>query len=135
MTLYPYMNILINIAVLLFCVCLAPVYAAEEGAQTKEEAISGREFLDGCAEGAAPGAPNQYCMRYIFGLVQVVDTFQQADPTQKIFCINPNQVSLQEVTETTVNWLKKKPERLGEDAYKLVTEALHANYSCTSKNI
>jgi hypothetical protein len=115
--------------------CLAPVYAAEEGAQTNEEAISGRELLSGCAEGAAPGAPNQYCMRYVFGLVQVVDTFQQADPTQKIFCINPNQVSLQEVTETTVNWLKKKPERLDEDAYKLVTEALHANYSCDSQKI
>jgi hypothetical protein len=129
------MNILINIAVLLFCVYLAPAYAAEEGAQTNEEAISGREFLNGCAEGAAPGAPNQYCMRYIFGLVQVVDTFQQADPAQKIFCINPNLVSLQEVTETTVNWLKKKPERLDEDAYKLVTEALHANYSCDSRKI
>ena len=74
-------------------------------------------------------------MRYVFGLVQVVDTFQQADPSQKIFCINPNQVSLQEVTETTVNWLKKVPGRLQEDAYKLVTEALHANYSCDTQRI
>jgi len=129
------MNILINIAVILFLFCQVPAYAAGDEAQTSEEAISGRELLNGCAEGAAPGAPNQYCMRYVFGLVQVVDTFQQADPTQKIFCINPNLVSLQEVTETTVNWLKKKPERLGEDAYKLVTESLHANYSCDLQRI
>ena len=129
------MNIKINIAVILFLICQVPAHVAGEEAQTEEEAISGRELLSGCAEGAAPGAPNQYCMRYIFGLVQVVDTFQQADPTQKIFCINPNLVSLQEVTEKTVNWLKKKPERLDEDAYKLVTESLHANYPCDSRNI
>ena len=129
------MNLLIKIASILILACSVPVFAGEEGAETEEEAISGRELLDGCAEGAAPGAPNQYCMRYVFGLVQVVDAFQQADPTQKIFCINPNQVSLQEVTESTVNWLKQRPERMNEDAYKLVTEALHTNYSCDSLNI
>ena len=69
------------------------------------------------------------------GLVQTVDMLQQADPTRKIFCINPNLVSLQKVTETTVNWIKKKPARLDEDAYKLVTESLHANYPCDSPNI
>lgn len=112
------------------------VFAEEEGgAQPEEEAISGQELLDGCAEGAAPGAPNQYCMRYIFGLIQVVDMLQQSDPTQRIFCIDPRMVTLQEVTEKTVNWLKKTPERLNEDAYKLVTEALHANYSCDTQNI
>jgi len=129
------MKILIDIAFILFLACSGPVFAEEEGTQANEEAISGRELLDGCAEGAAPGAPNQYCMRYVFGLIQVVDTFQQADSTQKIFCINPNQVSLQEVTESTVNWLKQRPERMNEDAYKLVTEALHTNYSCDSVNI
>ena len=129
------MKLLLNSVFILTLACPGPVFAADEGAPAEEEAISGRELLDGCAEGAAPGAPNQYCMRYIFGLVQVVDTFQQADPTQKIFCINPNLVSLQEVTETTVGWLRGKPERLNEDAYKLVTEALHANYSCDSQRI
>lgn len=129
------MKILMYIVYVLMLASSGPAFAAEEDAPAKEEAISGRELLDGCAEGAAPGAPNQYCMRYVFGLVQVVDTFQQADPTRKIFCINPNLVSLQQVTETTVNWLKKSPERLGEDAYKLVTEALHANYSCAAQKI
>ena len=95
-----------------------------------EEVLSGRELLDSCEEGAAPGAPNQYCMQYIFGLVQIVDAMQQADPTHKVFCINPHKVGLQEVTEKTTNWLKSVPERLDEDAYKLVTESLHLNYPC-----
>ncbi|MGH8119751.1 MAG: Rap1a/Tai family immunity protein [Gammaproteobacteria bacterium] len=129
------MKSLFTFTITLVWACSVPAFAEEESAQEEEEAISGQELLEGCAEGAAPGAPNQYCMRYVFGLIQVVDTFQQADPTQKIFCINPNQVSLQEVTESTVNWLKQRPERLEEDAYKLVTEALHTNYACDSLNV
>ena len=121
------------ITLLFFLLTGVPVIAAEDNPE--EEAISGQELLDGCAEGAAPGAPNQYCMRYIFGLVQVVDTLQQADPEHKIFCIDPQQVSLQEVTETTTDWLKSVPERLNEDAYKLVTEALHKNYPCSMTRI
>lgn len=129
------MNNIIASVLLLFAV-LYPAYAAgEEEAQSDEEAISGRELLEGCAEGAAPGNPNQYCMRYVFGLIQVVDMLQQSDPSQKVFCIDPNQVSLQEVTERTVNWLKQKPERLDEDAYKLVTESLHGNYPCEGQKI
>jgi len=42
---------------------------------------------------------------------------------------------LQEVTETTTDWLKNVPDRLNEDAYKLVTEALHASYPCEFQNI
>lgn len=129
------MKNLMKIIVLWSCIAPGHVYAEEEAAVPGEEAISGQELLAGCAEGAAPGSPNQYCMSYMFGLIQVLDTFQQAEPGQKIFCINPNRVSLQEVTETTVNWLKETPERLNEDAYKLVTEALHTNYSCTAQNI
>ena len=99
-------------------------------AEEEEEVLSGRELLSGCEEGAAPGAPNQYCMQYIFGLVQIVDQIQQADPSQRIFCINPQQVRLEEVTETTTDWLKNVPDRLDEDAYKLVTQALNASYPC-----
>lgn len=106
--------------------------ASPENNAPEQEALSGRELLDECSVGAAPGAPNQYCMRYIFGLVQVVDSFQNSDPSQqKIFCIDPNQVGLPEVTERTTDWLKSVPERLGEDAYKLVTESLHKNYPCS----
>lgn len=110
---------------------IAPLSHAGEVTQ-EQEALSGRELLEECSVGAAPGAPNQYCMRYIFGLVQVVDSFQNADTSSpKIFCIDPNQVGLPEVTEKTTDWLKSVPERLDEDAYKLVTESLHNNYPCS----
>lgn len=99
-------------------------------AEGEEEVLSAGELLDGCEEGASPGNPNQYCMRYVFGLVQVVDSFQRADPSQQVFCIDPNEVSLQEVTETTTDYLQSEPHRLEEDAYKLVTEALHKYYPC-----
>jgi hypothetical protein len=112
------------------------VIGEEAPAAEEEEAISGQELLDGCMEGAAPGAPNQYCMQYVFGLVQVVDSLQQAEPDQpKVFCIDPNLISLQDVTESITNWLKKAPQRLNEDAYKLVTEALHSSYPCGSQKI
>ena len=124
-----------RILLIIFMTLTTSVYAQDE-AETGEEAVSGRELLAGCEEGAAPGAPNQYCMRYVFGLVQVVDSFQQAEPDQpRVFCINPNLVSLQEVTETVTDWLKGTPNRLDEDAYKLVTEALHSNYPCSLQNI
>ena len=120
----------------LFLVFANTVYAQDEPAVEEEEAVSGQELLESCEEGAAPGAPNQYCMRYVFGLVQVVDSFQQAEPDKpKVFCINPNLVSLQEVTEEITDWLKGVPNRLNEDAYKLVTEALHSNYPCSLQNI
>ena len=67
-----------SLALALLLALSVPVLA-EEADAVEEEALSGQELLDGCAEGAAPGAPNQYCMRYIFGLVQVVDSFQQVD--------------------------------------------------------
>jgi len=118
---------------ILFILGAGTTSAEEE--QVEEEVLSGQELLAGCEEGAAPGAPNQYCMRYIFGLVQTVDTLQQMEPGQKVFCINPHQISLQEVTETTTQWLRNVPERLNEDAYKLVTEALHSSYPCGTQNI
>ncbi len=119
---------------LMIMITSTSVYAQEEGED--EEVLSGSELLENCEEGATPGAPNQYCMKYVFGLVQVVDSFQQSEPDQpRVFCINPNLVSLQQVTETITDWLKNVPDRLHEDAYKLVTEALHTNYPCSLQNI
>ncbi len=119
-------TILYTLSLLFFMYAGTVLAEAEE----EEEVLSGRELLAGCEEGAAPGAPNQYCMRYIFGLVQIVDRIQQTDPGQKLFCINPQQVGLPEVTEKTTDWLNSVPERLDEDAYKLVSESLHNNYPC-----
>lgn len=103
--------------------------------QVEEEMLSGGELLTGCKEGAAPGQPNQYCMRYVFGLVQTIDMLQQAEPGQKLFCINPNVISLQEVTMKITAWLKGKSSRLNEDAYVLVSEALNTFYPCKRKGI
>ncbi len=128
------MQFYLKTLLILFLTVAGPVHA-EVDSGTEEEVLSGQELLDGCEEGAAPGAPNQYCMRYVFGLVQMLDTLQQADPAQKIFCINPHVISLQVVTEKTTNWLKGVLHRLNEDAYKLVTEALHSSYPCSSQNI
>ena len=131
---YIFMKVCFYTLLILFILSIS-IVNAEQKEQVEEEALSGKDLLDGCKKGAAPGAPNQYCMRYVYGLVQIVDTLQQTEPGPKVFCINPNQISLQEVTETTTNWLKNVPDRLNEEAYKLVTEALHASYPCELHNI
>lgn len=109
------------------------VYSGPLQAQEEEEALSGEELLAGCEQGAAPGQPSQYCMQYVFGLVQTVVMLQQFDPEQPpLFCIDPNAIGLPEVTEQVVEWLKAARDRLNEDAYVLVSEALHTKYPCKS---
>ena len=104
--------------------------SAQEG---EEEVLSGRELLAGCEQGASPGQPNQYCMQYVFGLVQTVVMLQQFEPDQPaLFCINPEENGLPEVTEQVVKWLRASSDRLSEDAYVLVSEALHTHYPCKS---
>ena len=112
---------------------LAGVAAQEQPPVQKqqEKALSGRELLAGCEQGAAPDAPNQYCMRYVFGLVQTVVMVQKMDPSKEpLFCIDPKLVSLQEVTSNVTDWLRASRDRLNEDAYVLVSEALHEHYPC-----
>lgn len=97
----------------------------------EEEFLTGRELLQGCEEGAAPGAPNQYCMQYVFGFVQTVVALQQGDPSRpELFCIDPNQIGLQEVTENVTRWLRGQQDRLDEEAYKLVGQSLATQYPC-----
>jgi len=112
---------------------LAGVAAQEQPPAQKqqEKALSGRELLAGCEQGATPDAPNQYCMRYVFGLVQTVVMVQKMDPSKaQMFCIDPKAVSLQEVTGKVTEWLRANRDRLDEDAYVLVSEALHQHYPC-----
>jgi len=115
-------------------ICLLFVFlhaGAEENTENQvEEILSAQELLDGCEEGTSPGIPNQYCMRYVFGLVQTLDMLQQQGESPKIFCINPHKTRLEEVTDNITNWLRSKQGRLGEDAYVLVTEALNEMYPC-----
>ncbi len=106
------------------------VYAEEE-----EEVLSGQELVDGCSEGYLPGQPNQYCMQYFFGLVQALAALQEMEPGNKLFCIDPTVIGLEEVTDKVTNWMNSVPERLNEDAYILATQALHESYPCAPANI
>jgi len=108
----------------------ASVYAEEE-----EEVLSGQELVDGCSEGYFPGKPNQYCMQYMFGLVQTLAALQEMEPGNKLFCIDPTAIGLEEVTDNVTKWMENSPERLHEDAYILATQALHESYPCSSANI
>jgi hypothetical protein len=108
----------------------ASVYAEEE-----EQVLSGQELVDGCSEGYLPGKPNQYCMQYMFGLVQTLAALQEMEPGNKLFCIDPTAIGLEEVTDNVTKWMENSPERLHEDAYILATQALHESYPCSSANI
>lgn len=108
---------------------------AEEN--TSEEMLSAGELLASCEEGSVPGAPNQYCMRYVFGLVQTVIGLQQQEHSAPVFCINPQVTKLEEATDSVIAYLRSQSARANEDAYVIVTEALNKNYPCTgvSSNI
>ena len=109
---------------------VVPVYAEEE-----EEVLSGQELVDGCSDGYSPGKPNQFCMQYIFGLVQVLAALQEMEPGNKLFCIDPTAIGLEEVTDNVTKWMISIPERLDEAAYILASQALHESYPCSSANI
>ncbi len=108
-----------------YSLAVAPVMAEEE-----EEVLSAQEFVDGCREGYSPGKPNQYCMQYIFGLVQALAALQEMEPENKLFCIDPTVIGLEEVTDNVSKWMESVPDRLNEDAYILASQALHESYPC-----
>lgn len=114
---------------LLMTLFSAPLFAREA---EEEEAVSGRELLADCDTGVADATPPRACMQYVFGLVQTVVMLQQMEPGQQLFCIDPTLVSLEEVTGKVTSWLKAVPNRLEEDAYILVSEALNSNYPCVA---
>ena len=103
------------------------VLAEEE----EPELLTAGELLGSCEEGSAPGAPNQYCMRYVFGLVQTILGLQQADQSAPIFCINPQVTRLEEATDNVIGYLRSQSSRSKEEAQILVVEALNKNYPCT----
>lgn len=96
-----------------------------------EEVLSAGELLSNCEEEYLPGAPNQYCMRYVFGLVQTVISLQQAEQSLPLFCINPQVTRLEEATDNVIGYLRSQSYRSNEDAYIIATEALNKNYPCS----
>lgn len=121
---------LIALMMLFLSFGITSVYSEEE-----EEVLSAQEFVDGCSEGYAPGKPNQYCMQYVFGLVQALAALQEMEPENKLFCIDPNVIGLEEVTDNVAKWMNNVPDRLNEDAYILASQALHESYPCSAVNI
>lgn len=121
-------------AVLIFALILscASVIAQETD---EEQAVTGRELLADCEPRATETMPNQACMKYVFGLVQTVVMLQQMDPSKKLFCIDPTVVSLESVTSGVTAWLKAVPNRLDEEAYVLVSEALNTAYPCQASEV
>lgn len=101
----------------------------------EEEAVTGRELLMDCAPSGVATAPNQACMQYVFGLVQTVVMLQEMEPGNKLFCIDPAVISLEEVTASVTAWLKAVPLRLDEEAYVLVSEALNTTYPCSLTDV
>ncbi len=96
----------------------------------EEQVLTGRELLDSCARGQADPEAHAFCMTFMVGLVQTVSVIQQAGDGPALFCIDPNQVSPEDVRGRAVAWLQARPERLDEEAYVLVGEALHQGYPC-----
>jgi len=122
----PFQIIVVSTAVILLAV--APLRA-----QSDEEVISGKELLQTCiSESTSLTDGKPFCLRYIAGLVVTVSQIQEQDPGTRLFCVNPQQVSLEEVHQTVVRSLKENAQRLNEDAYVLVSEALHRKYPCAA---
>lgn len=92
--------------------------------------LTGAELLDGCEEGGPEAQPTQFCMEFVFGLVQTVTTLQEMMPDEKIFCIDPQQVRLETVTMEVTEWLQAHPAYLEQPAFMLVSEALSQKYPC-----
>ncbi len=123
-------NIIAAVLSVLLLTCV-PASAQDE----EEEVLTAREFLADCEKPTAASKPTQACMQFIFGLVQTVVMMQQMEGGAMLFCIDPNAVSLEEVTDTVTTWLENVPERHDEEAYVLVSEALNKSYPCSSSGL
>jgi hypothetical protein len=107
-----------------------PARSGDAAAATEEQVLTGRELLDSCAPGEADPEAHKFCMTFMVGLVQTVAVMQQAGEGPALFCIDPNLVSPEDVRGRAVKWMQARPERLNEEAYLLVGEALHQAYPC-----
>ena len=114
--------------------CISLLHINSVLAEEEPELITAGELLSACEEGSAPGAPNQFCMRYVFGLVQTILSIQQQEQIAPIFCINPQVTRLEEATDNVIAYLRSQSSRANEEAQILVAEALNKNYTCSMTN-
>lgn len=96
-----------------------------------EQVLTGRELMESCtAEGGAESEGGKFCMTFMVGLVQTVSQMQLSGDGPMLFCVDPNHVTPEAVRDSAVAWMRKRPERAGEEAYVLVSEALREAYPC-----
>ncbi len=126
------MSLLKKLMFILLCAGLLNTNIVLAEDEDEPELLSAGELLESCDEGYAPGAPNQFCMRYVFGLVQTILGLQQADQSAPIFCINPQVTRLEEATENVMAYLRSQSSRTKDEAQILVVEALNKNYPCSA---
>lgn len=112
-------------------------------AETEEELLTGSELLANCQphaddqanDPAVEDAPTSYCMQFVFGLIRTLASLQEMAPEEDwIFCIDPNEIALEDVTANVTDWLEAHPERLEEPAFLLTSEALRDNYPCSASS-
>lgn len=121
--------------VLLILLCAGVLNSSAGFAEEDEpELLTAGELLTNCDEGYVPGVPNQFCMRYVFGLVQTILGLQQADGSAPIFCIDPQVVRLEAATENVMAYLRSQSARSKDEAQILVIEALNKNYPCSGSS-
>lgn len=104
----------------------------EEG--TGEELLTAGELYDNCKGDAEEPAPTAYCKEFIYGLVQTLTSLQEMQPeAERLFCIDPNRIGLEEVTLNVTEWLAEHPERHDKPAYLVTAEALGTYYPCSQQ--
>lgn len=112
---------------------LVTLPAFAQAPEDEEDVLTGSELLEGCTDEEGIVTNTAYCMEFVFGFVQTVAMLQQQMPAnEQVFCINPNEISLEEVTLNVAQWLDAQPGRLQEPAFVLTTEALNEHYPCAN---
>jgi hypothetical protein len=96
-----------------------------------EQVLTGQELMQRCsAEGGPESEGGKFCMTFMVGLVQTVSQMQLSGEGPMLFCVDPNRVTPEAVRDTAMAWMQRRPERAGEPAYVLVSEALREAYPC-----
>jgi hypothetical protein len=121
------MRYLLPSLLLVFC-SITPAAYGQTGEQ--EEFLTGHELLQSCRGDESNPPPTQFCMEFVYQFVTTVVSLEETMQEQKMFCIDPNAISLQEVTLKVTDWLEDNTGLLDEPAFLLVSEALHVSYPC-----
>ena len=100
----------------------------------EEELLTAGELQANCDDGYSPGAPTNYCMKYVGDFVFMMMAMQQAEQSPPVFRINPQLHALPDVTEKVHGYLKANSSRSKQPAQDLVLEALNKGYPCSLSN-